>query len=155
MKSPDDRRYARRVVALIVIFFGVIFTVNGTMIYLAFASRDGLVEHDYYLKGLRYNEVILAEKRFQQLAWKTRLTLTTDRVTWSVTDPKGHMVPVSSARIRIMHPTRPGHDQEITATGTGSLTAPVQLIPSIWNVEIRLQWQGQELLHRERAEVKG
>ena len=48
-------------------FFGVVFVVNGAMIYSAVSTHSGLVANEPYRKGLHYNERIDADER--QAAW--------------------------------------------------------------------------------------
>ncbi len=50
-------------------FFGVIFAVNGLMLYHALATHSGLVAQEPYRKGLAYNERIAADERQAGLMW--------------------------------------------------------------------------------------
>jgi nitrogen fixation protein FixH len=50
-------------------FLGVIFAVNGVMLYYALATHSGLVAQEPYRKGLAYNERISADERQAGLQW--------------------------------------------------------------------------------------
>jgi nitrogen fixation protein FixH len=63
----------RDVLAILLSFFGVIFAVNGALIYAAVSTHTGLVANEPYRKGLAYNERILADERQAQLGWSERL----------------------------------------------------------------------------------
>jgi nitrogen fixation protein FixH len=66
------------VLATFVAFFGVIFVVNGSMIYNAVSTYGGLVSKEPYRKGLHYNERIAASERQAQLHWSDGVTLARD-----------------------------------------------------------------------------
>ncbi|MDX2202255.1 MAG: FixH family protein [Hyphomicrobiaceae bacterium] len=63
------------VLAAFLAFFGVIFLVNGSMIYKAIATNGGLVANEPYRKGLHYNERIAAFERQERLGWSDGVTL--------------------------------------------------------------------------------
>lgn len=151
----SDRRYARRVVLAIFAFFGVVFAVNGTMIYLAVASKDGLVEKDYYLKGLHYNRIVQARQRYADLGWTAQIALARRTARLKLTDAQGRTVRVPEAHLRLLHPTRPGHDQDVTlkAAQDGTLRASLTVASGLWNVEARLNWQGQPVEWHARVQV--
>lgn len=56
-------------------FFGIIFAVNGSMIYNAVSTNSGLVANEPYRKGLHYNERIAASERQALLNWTEGATL--------------------------------------------------------------------------------
>ena len=67
----------RHVLAIFLAFFGIVFAVNGTMIYAAISTHTGLVANEPYRKGLTYNERISADERQMRLGWTE--TLQVDR----------------------------------------------------------------------------
>ena len=60
------------------LFFGVIFLVNGSMIYSAVSTNSGLVANEPYRKGLHYNDRIAASERQALLNWTEGAALTRD-----------------------------------------------------------------------------
>lgn len=53
-----------------VLFFAVIFLVDGVIVYLAVTTNPGVVEDHPYEKGLKYNQTIEAFDRQVKLGWK-------------------------------------------------------------------------------------
>jgi nitrogen fixation protein FixH len=60
----------RHVLYAMLIFFGVIFVVNGVFIYLARSTFTGVSTEDAYHKGLAYNDVIRAAGSQHTLGWQ-------------------------------------------------------------------------------------
>ena len=52
------------------IFFGIIFTIDATFIYIAKKTSSGVQTQDSYKKGINYNETLQAVKKQQALGWK-------------------------------------------------------------------------------------
>ncbi|MGB5093200.1 MAG: FixH family protein [Parvibaculum sp.] len=59
-----------------VFFFGIIFAVNGTLIYQAISGFDGLEQEDAYRKGRAYNYVLDEMKAQKALGWTTSIKTT-------------------------------------------------------------------------------
>jgi nitrogen fixation protein FixH len=57
------------VLAGMLVFFGVIFAVNGYFLYAALTTHTGIVSKQPYRKGLDYNLRIEAEARQTALGW--------------------------------------------------------------------------------------
>lgn len=54
-------------------FFAVVFMVDISYIYISKKTWRGVVTQDSYQKGLKYNEVLEAQKKQQELGWKVRM----------------------------------------------------------------------------------
>lgn len=71
-------------------FFGIIFAVNGSMIYRAVSTNSGLVANEPYHKGLHYNDRIAASERQALLNWTEGASLDRDgRLTISLDNEAG------------------------------------------------------------------
>lgn len=57
------------VLLALVIFFGVVFAVNASLVAFALSTRSGVVAQEPYVKGLHYNARIAAGERQAQLGW--------------------------------------------------------------------------------------
>lgn len=55
------------------VFFAVVFTVDFFYIYISKKTWRGVVIEDSYQKGLKYNEVIEAQKKQHNLGWNAKL----------------------------------------------------------------------------------
>jgi nitrogen fixation protein FixH len=63
----------RRVLAIFLAFFGIIFAVNGVFLYWAVSTYSGVVTAGSYRQGLYYNERIAAADRQELLGWSDEL----------------------------------------------------------------------------------
>lgn len=73
--QPVGMLSGRHVLIAMVAFFGVIFAVNGVLLWQAVATHSGLVASEPYRKGLGYNRRIEADERQQSLGWTTLATV--------------------------------------------------------------------------------
>jgi nitrogen fixation protein FixH len=80
----------RHVLAMFVGFFGVVFAVNGYMLYAALSTHAGIVANEPYRKGLAYNERIAAAERQAGLGWTGAVDVGIDgRVALAMARPDG------------------------------------------------------------------
>ena len=56
-----------------VVFFGIIFTVNGVLVYLSQSSWTGLETDDAYRKGLKYNQKLSKSEAQNTIGWTMSL----------------------------------------------------------------------------------
>jgi nitrogen fixation protein FixH len=83
----------RHVLAAFLAFFGIIFAVNGALIYEALSTHTGLVANEPYRKGLAYNERITADERQAHLGWTELLEVGRDgHVTLALAERDGRAV---------------------------------------------------------------
>jgi nitrogen fixation protein FixH len=95
---PTSRRErgidGRTVLLTFLAFFGVIFAVNGLLLYYALATHSGVVAQEPYRKGLAYNDRIAADARQSELGWNVALDASmAGRVAVSFTDAGARPVP--------------------------------------------------------------
>lgn len=64
----------RKVLIGLVAFFGVIFAVNGALVYFAVSSWPGLSADRPYGQGLEYNAVLLAADAQAARGWRSELS---------------------------------------------------------------------------------
>jgi hypothetical protein len=91
------------------------------MVVLAVRTDDGLVVDDYYKRGLAINQVLDREARAAALGLEASLAFSPerDRVRLVLA---GRAVPGAGATLRLVHPTRAGHDQVVAlARGAGGI----------------------------------
>ncbi len=72
-RSPRQLN-GRHVLALFMIFFGVIFAVNGYMLFAALSTHSGVVSVEPYRKGLAYNARIAEAERQDVVGWSDRVS---------------------------------------------------------------------------------
>ena len=66
------------VLIMLLVFFGVVFTVNGIFLASALRTHTGVVSVEPYVKGLKYNERIAAGERQAKLGWQDSLAVGAD-----------------------------------------------------------------------------
>ena len=74
-RTPAGSLTGRHVLAAMVTFFGVVFAVNGVLLWQAIATHGGLVANEPYRKGLEYNRRIEADERQQAMGWTETVTI--------------------------------------------------------------------------------
>ena len=106
------------------------------MVVLAVGSDDGLVVEDYYKRGLAINQVLDREARAAALGLVATVSFSParDRVRVLVSSDGQR---ATQATLRLVHPTRAGHDQTVAlAPGAGAVLegelAPVP--PGTWRL---------------------
>ncbi len=95
-------------------FFGIIFVVNGSLIYNAIATHGGLVANEPYRKGLHYNERIAAGVRQAQLAWNEEVALRRDgKLTIALAGSDGKAVTGLALKAVVGRPASNREDQAL------------------------------------------
>ena len=103
------------VAALFFTFFGIVFVVNGAMIYSAISTHTGLVANEPYRKGLHYNDRIAADDRQRRLGWTVSLEVRIDgRIRLQISDSAG--APVRGLKVGAVlgRPSTSRHDVALT-----------------------------------------
>lgn len=98
-RTPDDsapqsgfRLKGWHVLAVLIGFFAVVFTVNGIFITSALNTFPGEEATRAYVRGLAYNEVIEARRAQAELGWSAAVNLADGQVLVRVTDEAGDPV---------------------------------------------------------------
>lgn len=96
--SRDRGLQGRHVLYAMLSFFGLIFAVNGLMLYHALATHSGIVAQEPYRKGLAYNERIAADERQAGLVWFADAALSPHgAIAVTLTDSGGN--PIAGRRV--------------------------------------------------------
>lgn len=137
----------RHVVFGLVVFFGVIFVVNGVFVYFATTTFSGISEEDAYRKGLHYNETIAAYKSQQALAWTHAAEIVGDHIELRISDADEK--PVSNLEVigTMQRPVADGEDRALAfrQTGPGLYVATVgPFEPGQWQLEAEAKPYGRQ-----------
>ncbi len=121
----------RKVLLMLVAFFGVIFCVNGVFAYFAVSTFNGLVTEGSYRKGLQYDKQLAAEAAQQRLGWTTALDLSADgrKLRFSVMDSNGRPVSGRQVRVELGRPATDRFDRRVVLreSGPGTYASDVAL----------------------------
>ncbi len=127
----------KRVLFGLLAFFGVVFAVDGFMIYLGASGQDGLVEKNYYQKGLHYNDVVQIKKRQAEMGWTFALAhpdkAGSGSLEFTLKDAQGQPLAGKRIDVSLRRPAQEGYDQNLTLR---------EVAPGTYRAEVTLPLQG-------------
>lgn len=142
--TPTRRREFRltgwHVLAILLAFFGVVFSVNGFFITSALTTFTGEEATRAYVRGLEYNEVIAARRAQAELGWSAAVNVADGRILVSVTDADGAPVGGLDLSGKLRRPGDPALDETLVFSETreGVYSAPGdELAIGRWLVRVR------------------
>ena len=134
----------RKVLYILLGFFGVMFVANGIFTYFAVSTFNGLVANDSYRRGLEYDERLAAEAQQERLGWTADLNLSDrgDELRLNLAGENGRPVSGRLVRVRVGRPatdkfdrtvllneTAPGtYSREISLPGDGNWLASLEIL---------------------------
>ena len=92
----------------------IVVVAGFATLWIAIASDDGLVADDYYKRGLAINKVLARESRGEAMHVGARVSIAADGAVRVDLVPDREDAPPASLRLRLVHPTRAGHDIAVT-----------------------------------------
>jgi len=136
--------------AIMLLFFGTIISVNVTMAYLATSSWSGLLVQNTYVESQRFDEEVALEKEMQLRGWRSELTLATDAVNYRLVDAEGRPVIADTVTVSLSRPVGVDLDQQVMLAhaGDGFYRAAVPLQPGQWVAKVVAMDEGA-LLYRD------
>ncbi len=146
--KPQPSLDGRHVLTCTVAFFGVVFAVNGVLLYQALSTHSGLVAQEPYRKGLAYNTRIAAGERQAALGWTTELTTAPDgRVVLTAADRLG--LPVAGLKLSgtIGRPSTNRRDvtlRFVEQTAGRYLAEAGALGPGAWQIDVEARENNAE-----------
>jgi len=120
-------------------------------LYLAVTTSDGLVVDDYYARGMHINRDLARDRAAQTHGLEAHLDIDMAGNRVTVTLASHDYAPPRTLKLSFLHPTRPGHDQQVTLeqVGEGQYAAVIgelsrgkwylQLEADDWRLSGRLQ----------------
>ncbi len=139
MTTNDSSKKKSRIPYIFFAFFGVIFLVDLTYIYIAKKTWRGIFTRDSYQKGLDYNDTIKMSKDQDMLGWKVDMNYSEDSgerngfVMISVRDKS--LIQINDLKIQITfrRPTQEGFD----------FIETIDLVDGIYRKKISFPLKGQ------------
>jgi hypothetical protein len=98
--------------------------------WLAITSADGLVEDDYYKKGLAVNQTIARSDKATALGLSVGVRVVADGMTIRLAGRDPSFVAPATLIVTLSHPTRAGLDQTQTFSKNGELYAGKLRLPA-------------------------
>lgn len=102
----------RKMLIVILAFFGVIIAANATMLVLAVKNFGGLVVENSYVASQRFNDEVAAAKAQPIRQWLIEPSVAPNRIEFSVSTAKGDAVVGKKLRAIAGRPT---HERETVA----------------------------------------
>lgn len=137
-KMAEREFTGKHMLAVLVLFFGTIFSVNLTLAYFANASWSGLVVKNSYVESQLFNEKQAVARAHAALGWHPSVSYEGGQLRFALLDAKGAPVATDGVKVKLMRPAHEGMDQVIALTdaGEGMHTATAHLADGQWVVEV-------------------
>lgn len=138
----------RHMFGVLVLFFGVIITVNMILAFNAGYTWTGLVVKNTYVESQKFNERAEAFKKQAAMGWQFDIDYDNEQFTVSLQD--SFSAPINNAIVvaDIGRPVQEGEDQVLQlAEINGQYAVDTQLSPGLWRARIKVigplgeQWQ--------------
>ncbi|MEK7433733.1 MAG: FixH family protein [Cyanobacteriota bacterium] len=150
IKNADP--FERKLFLTIFLFFATIITVNISFILISIKTYDGLVEENYYKKGLNYQKTKEEQHTQAKLDLKVDFKNKNDVYTITVLDKNNEYLEKSLVTLNFFRPTESGFDKEIILKekSKGVYENKIAMdMKGIWDVFIEikkgdLQWKSKK-----------
>ena len=138
------------VLAMFIAFFGVIFSVNFTMAYLANSTWSGLVVANGYVASQTFDRDLARARAQEALGWKVDLTAGEGKIRITFADREGRKIDRLAITGDLERTVTDKQDQKLVfqTMGAGVYSAPANLAPGVWEVEIRARGEGISDYHK-------
>ncbi len=127
----------RHMFIIMVLFFGVIITVNLTMAILASTSWSGLVVKNSYVASQQFNEKAAAARVQRELGWTPVIDFKPDSISFEMKGKSGEAIPLEQVIVVLRHPVGENADRTLTLVrqDDGSFRASGKVPDGVWIVE--------------------
>ncbi len=148
-----------KVLMWLLIFFGVVFAINGVMVREAISTFGGVETNSSYQAGLMFEKNVADAQRQEALHWQVDGKLARDgagRAVLNITarDAKGAPLAGLTADARLAHPAneRLDHVIALQAAGAGVFRGSAEAQAGQWDLIIDL-YRGDKRLFRSMSRV--
>lgn len=147
--KPARQLTGKHVLAIFIAFFAVVVTVNMIMFRAAMSTFGGLETDSAYRVGLAYNTELEAARKQAALGWHVDAKVDGDRVTLTVRDRDGQIVPGLDGDVLLAWPADRRFDRKgiISARDGGVYVVDLDkpLMPGQWDVIVHLKRNGERV----------
>lgn len=131
----------KRVLALLLGFFGIVTAVNMVFLYVALSTHPGADTEDAYRRGIAYNEVLEKAETQNALGWRGTIAFdaAANTLQLSLVDAKGRPVRGLTVTADVRRTVKRGHDFRLTFDERRSGHYRTMLdppLPGQWRVRI-------------------
>lgn len=138
MAIPEKQFTGWHMLASLVAFFGVVIGVNLTLAYFANSTFSGLVVANGYVASQSFGSDLARAKAQEALGWSVAMSHTSDRLRLTFADAEQHKISGLAITGKLRRPAAQRFDQALTFSdsGAGVYTAPAELAPGLWELEV-------------------
>lgn len=124
--------------AVMLVFFGVIVAVNLTAATLASRTWTGLVVKNSYVASQKFNDELDSAAAQRERGWQSTLAYRSGALTVSLIDARGLPLKPSAVEIKIGRPAFEQQDRVLVLPNTGGETFVAEhvLEPGLWAIQI-------------------
>jgi nitrogen fixation protein FixH len=160
---PSTVRQSRWIPWAFVAFFGVVFLVNGVMVYFAVTTFAGVERRDAYKRAQSYNEVLSEARAQAALGWQARVSVepvaadAVGRLRVQVLDAAASPLHDADVRAVLKRPTNAYLDFEtwLVPTGGGAYVAEIDWpADGVWDALVTVERAGDRYQVEERLLVR-
>jgi nitrogen fixation protein FixH len=144
--------------ASLIAFFGVILAVNLTLAYFANSTWSGLVVENGYVASQSFGADLAKAKAQDALGWTVGMSHSGDRVRLTFADTGQQKISGLKIRAKLRRTVSDQFDTDLafSDTGAGVYSAPANLAPGLWEMEVDAAGDGVADYHKIfRFVVKG
>lgn len=129
----------------VVVLLGSAMLANLIMFYFAAKSYDGLVEKNYYLKGLNYQQELDLRNKQKALGWNVVFDGSNNKYTLKLTDKENKPIEKADVKVNFFRTSKEGYDKtavmkEISA-GQYAVSSDLEL-KGRWDANIEILKDG-------------
>ncbi|SFK40966.1 FixH family protein [Methylocapsa palsarum] len=142
----------RKVLAMLIGFFGVVIGANMALIHYATSTFAGLESDSAYSAGIAYGREIKASHAQDKLHWKVDAAIRRDssgtlEVTIKQADESASPTDGLSALVQFEHPANRSRDRSVALAqaAPGIFTGALDLDPGRWDLVIDLRRNGETM----------
>lgn len=136
-------------VAVMMLFFGTIISVNLTLAYFANRSWSGLIVENTYVASQQFNEDVAKNRAMEARGWASDLFVEGGDVVYRLSDAAGTPVAAETATLILQRPVNEHDDRVITlAYKEGRYAAAQSIAPGQWVARVTVQ-SGDDTVYRE------
>jgi nitrogen fixation protein FixH len=150
MATTEKQLTGKHVLALLVAFFGIIIGVNLVMAYFANSTWSGLVVANGYVASQSFDKDLAKARAQEAMGWTVGFQQGDDRIRLTFADKEGKKIDGLAITGDLERPVTDKEDQKLAFTpmGSGVYSAPAQLSPGVWEVEVDAKGSGVADYHK-------
>jgi nitrogen fixation protein FixH len=124
-------------IAVMVLFFGTIISVNIVMAFFATSTWTGLVVKNSYVASQHFNEVTAERRKSAELGWQAVIGYRDGALTLNLSRD-GKALSLDGVTAMVGHPATSREDRklELASMGGGLYSAETALAPGLWQADL-------------------